>query len=111
MDMFAILQAKAFFPPKDAITVWHRLHPHLSQPLSPLCLEALTSLLIFFPHHGVSAARTLPWNEWAFRSVEIWRTTAHNVFWDSAWICFLSRLAKHDTHVRATHLPYYTIFY
>lgn len=95
-------QAKAFFTAEAATTVWERLHPQLSQPLSPQCLEAITWLLLLFPHHRVGTDSELPWNAWAARAVELWQLQSLNSFWDAAWMCFLSRLAKHDIHVRGS---------
>ena len=95
------MQAKAFFPAAAATKIWTRLHLQLSQPLSPQCLEAITWLLLFFPHHRIATDTDLPWNDWAARAVMLWQLQSGNSFWDSSWICLLSRLAKHDIHVRS----------
>ena len=74
--------------------------PQLRQPLSKRRVEGLTLLLLFFPHRRVRDAAELPWGEWAREGMALWRSCAHNRFWDQGWLCFFSRLAKHDTHVR-----------
>jgi hypothetical protein len=73
----------------------------LRQPLSYKQLDAVTLLLVFFPHRHVATAEELPWNEWAQEGMHIWQASSHNTFWESAWMCFFSRLSKHDTHVCA----------
>jgi hypothetical protein len=103
-----VVQAKAFFPAQAAATVWSRLSPQLAQPLTPQCLEAVTWLLLFFPHRAIAQGEAggQPWGEWAARALDLWRLQAHNTFWEGAWTCLFSRLAKHDVHVRWPTFPY-----
>eukprot|EP00892_Ulva_mutabilis_P003225 jgi/Ulvmu1/12903/UM098_0091.1 len=89
-------QARSYFPPTAASIVWDRLKEELQHSLSPVSLSAVAKLLIFFPHRSIHTDKSLPWNEWASDAVKLWRTMSQNSYWDSMWMCFLARLAKHD---------------
>lgn len=95
------MQARSFFPPTAAPIIWERLKGELEQSLSPVSLSAAAKLLIFFPHRSITSEQALPWSKWATEAVNLWRRISHNSYWDSVWMCFLARLAKHDTFVRA----------
>lgn len=94
------MQARSFFPASVAEVVWDKLKGELKQSLSPVSLSAVAKLLIFFPHRSITTEKSLPWNQWAVEALDLWRDISHNSYWDSMWMCFLARLAKHDTFVR-----------
>lgn len=100
------VQARSFFAPKEAAAVWGKLKGELEQSLSPVSLCAVAKLLIFFPSRSITNDHSLPWNQWASEAIDLWRGISHNSYWDSMWMCFLARLAKHDTYVRCIHTAY-----
>jgi hypothetical protein len=95
-----VLQARTLFAAEAATEVWQYLQKPLRQSLTQAPLRALILLLTFFPHKAASTSPELPWADFATQAVEIWLSSKLNPFWDRLWLCFLSRLAKWDTHVR-----------
>ena len=94
------VQVKHLFPSSAAATLWQRLEPALAQPLTFECYHALLLLLSFLPHRAVSTDRSLPWNDWAQRGMELWGQMRHQHTWNRLWIMFFARLAKWDRYVR-----------
>jgi hypothetical protein len=100
-------QASTLFAPSAVEVIWGLLRPALEQPLTPNSLKALATLIVFFPQKTAAIAPELPWHAYAEQAVDLWLQVRHNSFWDRLWLCFLSRLAKWDTHVRPCLLRSY----
>ena len=98
------MQARSLFPVAAASEVWEQLRQPLRKTLSPSAVRALMLLLTFFPHKTASMKSDTNWHEIATEAVDIWLSCKLNSFWNRLWLCFLSRLAKWDTHVRPS--PY-----
>lgn len=93
------MQARTLFSSAAATEVWEHLRRPLRQNLSPSAFRALMLLLTFFPHKTASIPSDTPWHRIATEAVDLWLSCKLNSFWDRLWLCFLSRLAKWDTHV------------
>lgn len=94
------MQARKLFSSAGATEIWDVLKGPLQLTLSPNSLRALVLLLTFFPHQAAATSPELPWHTIAAEAVQIWLKHKLNSYWDRLWLCFLSRIAKWDTHVR-----------
>ena len=95
------MQARTLFTATAATEIWQLLKGPLQLTLSQSSLRALVLLLTFFPHKTAAIAPELPWHCIAEEAVRIWLSHKLNSYWDRLWLCFLSRIAKWDTHVRS----------
>lgn len=95
-----MLQARSLFTASAARDIWKVLKGPLKLTITPSALRSVVLLLTFFPHKTAATNPELPWHSIAAEAVEIWLSVKLNSFWDRLWLCFLSRIAKWDTHVR-----------
>lgn len=101
------MQARTLFTASAVTEIWELLKAPLQLTLFQNSLRALVLLVTFFPHQAAATHPELTWHPkltWhsiAAEAVEVWLSRKLNSFWDRLWLCFLSRLAKWDTHVRS----------
>lgn len=94
------VQAKCLFTEDAALAIWSLLRNPLHQKLAMSPPKALILLLTFFPHKTASAVDSkVNWHGIAGEAVATWLNFKLRPSWDRMWLCFLSRLAKWDTHV------------
>lgn len=65
--------------------------------MSAACaMQALGWLTLLMPTRQIRQLDA-DWNGWMHEWMAAWESMVHSNVWDSLWLTFMSRLAKHDS--------------